>query len=296
MFSVPACALLAPQVAPARRAVITLTAAYNGTASRPVVIWSRDQQQSERVPGEQQPSWWLPTLLRRQGVWSGDSFSQDDAGSFALGLLFFGAAGFLFGAGEPSQYGMPILPSESRRATARGDGPRLVISDQASVRAGARSFGEQLERQRLLVKKDRTQLAALETALRLELGGLESRVSAWRDAQEQDAAEGRALRVASGVPEQREGAGGASSWKLWRETPDEYRQRLLQSINRRGERAAFLRLNLRAEEEVLAELQRLAAQRDPDAPPVQLGVFPDGQFQQSKGEVYYNTGWASPGL
>ena len=51
-----------------------------------------------------------------------------------------------------------------------------------------------------------------------------------------------------------------------------------------------------AEEEVLAELQRLAAQRDPDAPPVQLGVFPDGQFQQSEGKVYYNTGWASPGL
>ena len=116
MFSVPACALLAPQVAPARRAVITLTAAYNGTASRPVVIWSRDQQQSERVPGEQQPSWWLPTLLRRQGVWSGDSFSQDDAGSFALGLLFFGAAGFLFalvGAIKNSQTTSALLKARS---------------------------------------------------------------------------------------------------------------------------------------------------------------------------------------
>ena len=51
------------------------------------------------------------------------------------------------------------------------------------MRAGAQTLGEQQERQRLLVTKDRAQLAALETVLRAERDGLEARVAAWQAAQ-----------------------------------------------------------------------------------------------------------------
>ena len=166
----------------------------SATASRSVVTWSRGGGQGGRggdgaaaggggsgeggggqggqpeqdLPDVSVASWWLPTLLRRRGLWtSPDALSRDDAGSFALGLAFCGAVGFLFGAGEPSELGVPVLPSEARQAAARASsqlpaGPRLVVTDQASVRAGARTLGEQQERQRLLLTKDRAQLAALE--------------------------------------------------------------------------------------------------------------------------------------
>ena len=197
---------VAPHVAPCRHGVVRMAAAYNAsaspaatlqesaTASRSVVTWSRGGGQGGRggdgaaaggggsgegdggqggqpeqdLPDVSVASWWLPTLLRRRGLWtSPDALSRDDAGSFALGLAFCGAVGFLFGAGEPSELGVPVLPSEACQAAARASsqlpaGPRLVVTDQASVRAGARTLGEQQERQRLLVTKDRAQLAALE--------------------------------------------------------------------------------------------------------------------------------------
>ena len=48
--------------------------------------------------------------------------SPEDAGSFALGLVFCSAVGSVFGAGETSQLGVPILPSEARQVAARWDG------------------------------------------------------------------------------------------------------------------------------------------------------------------------------
>ena len=79
----------------------------------------------------------------------------------------------------------------------------------------------------------------------------------------------------------RDGQAEAAPWPLWRETPAEYRLRLLDAASRREERAAWLRLSLRAEEEVLAELTRLEAQRGANSPPVQPGVFPDGPARAS---------------
>ena len=152
--------------------------------SRSVVTWRRGQPEQD-VP--EVASWWLPTLLRRRGLWwASDAFSRDDAGAFALGLFFCAAVGFLFGAGEPSQLGVPILPPEARQAAARAtaarasglvansglvadSGPRLVVTDQASVRAGARTLGEQQERQRRLVTLALTPAPAPTLALALAL-------------------------------------------------------------------------------------------------------------------------------
>ena len=134
-----------------------MTTAVNTTVS--------SQEHTLHGRSEAIQTWWLPAALRRSGPWADASFSRDDAGSFTLGLVFCGAVGFLFGAGEISQLGMPILPSEEQQTAARDSVPRLVVSDQASVRAGARSLGEQQERQRLLVKKDRAQVTVLEAAL-----------------------------------------------------------------------------------------------------------------------------------
>ena len=172
---------VAPHVAPSRRGVVKMVTAHNVSASpavslqestavgRSVVTWSRGQPEQDNQPAQDIPeaafdsaSWWLPTLLRRRGLWATDTLSRDDAGAYALGLVFCAAVGFLVGAGEPSPLGVPVLPSEARQAAARASGPRLVVTDQASVRAGARTLGEQQERQRLLVTKDKAQLAALE--------------------------------------------------------------------------------------------------------------------------------------
>lgn len=228
-----------------------MASAFNTTT---VPAISLQRQLTAGNPSE----WWLPASLRHSGVWTDASFSRDDAGSFTLGLLFCGAVGLLFGAGEPSQLGMPVLPSEERQAAARESVPRLVVTDQASVRAGAQTLGEQQERQRLLVKKDRARLAVLEAAMRSEREGLDDRVAAWGAAQEQYAANN---------------PGATTTMRLWRETPTEYRQRLLDASVRREQRAAWLRLTLRAEEEVLAELTRLAADRGVEGPPVQPGIF-----------------------
>ena len=252
-----------PSCSRSRCGDVVMASAFN-TTSMPAI--SLQQQFTETTA-----TWWLPAALRRSGLWADASFSRDDAGSFTLCLLFCGTLGFLFGAGEPSQFGIPILPSEERQAAVReSSGPRLVVTDQASVRVGAQTLGEQQERQRLLVKKDRAQLTVLEAALQSERDGLEDRVAAWQAAQAQDAAE---------RPD------GTNSMLLWRETPQEYRQRLLDARVRREQRAAWLRLTLRAEEEVLAELTRLAAERGVDGPPVQPGVFPDGQSRVFSGTL-----------
>ena len=166
---------VAPHVAPSRRGVVKMATAHNASASpavslqdstavsRSVVTWRRGQPEQDNQLAQDIPeaafdsaSWWLPTLLRRRGLWATETLSRDDAGAYALGLVFCAAVGFLVGAGEPSPLGVPVLPSEARQAAARASGPRLVVTDQASVRAGARTLGEQQERQRLLVTRTLT--------------------------------------------------------------------------------------------------------------------------------------------
>ena len=62
-------------------------------------------------------NWWLPNELRSRGLLRPDAeLSRDDAGSFALVLLFSGAVGLLFGVGEMSPLGMPLTPTEAVRA------------------------------------------------------------------------------------------------------------------------------------------------------------------------------------
>ena len=88
---------VAPHIAPAQRGVVMMTTGYNATAlaavrlqertsgSNSVVTWRRGQPEPD--VSSEDAMWWLPTLLRRRGLWATEALSRDDAGAFALGLL-----------------------------------------------------------------------------------------------------------------------------------------------------------------------------------------------------------------
>ena len=94
---------VAPHIAPAQRGVVMMTTGYNATAlpavrlqertagGNSVVTWRRGQPEPD--VSSEAAMWWLPTLLRRRGLWATEALSRDDAGAFALGLAFCGAIG-----------------------------------------------------------------------------------------------------------------------------------------------------------------------------------------------------------
>ena len=131
-------------------------------------------------------SWWLPNELRKRGLLEAEAeLSQDDAGSFALVLIFSAALGWLLGVGETSPLGMPLTPTEATAVRAqlaartakpadwtglweRGrDGTySMELNDYTcptpSCSADVSTLGEQLSKHEVRTQRIRRRLAQIE--------------------------------------------------------------------------------------------------------------------------------------
>ena len=183
-------------------------------------------------------------------------------------VLMCGALGFYLGAGLLDG-GTEYIHQRSSSATSREPLARSAATptlDRASL-----TLGEQRSRLQLRLDADRLELRDLESRMRRD--GLvvdeetyAARVRAFREKLRADAADLGGLRVAD-----------ERSWRLDEEEQVvAYKRRVLEpELQRAASTIERLQLRIRADEEALREISRVAAERGAEARAVQMGVFPE---------------------